>query len=54
MSDMKKETVHEDRESDFRPDYWENSDYAIPDESDLNPLTREERRRAKREQERKI
>lgn len=53
MPDMKKETAHDNRDNDFRPNYWANSDYAIPDESDLNPPTREEIRRAKREQERK-
>lgn len=26
------------------PDYWGDPDYNIPDECDLNPLTRKERR----------
>jgi hypothetical protein len=35
-----------------RPSYWEDPDYDIPDESDLNPLTlREKIRRQQREQE---
>lgn len=29
---------------DYKPNYWEDPDYAIPDESDLNPILRKERK----------
>lgn len=30
-------------DQDFRPDYWADPDYAIPDESDLNPVNKPRR-----------
>jgi len=30
-------------DQEFRPDYWADPDYAIPDESDLNPVNKPRR-----------
>lgn len=35
---MSNNETYDDQE--FRPNYWADPDYAIPDESDLNPLNR--------------
>ena len=31
-------------DQEFRPDYWADPDYAIPDESELNPMNNPRRK----------
>lgn len=31
---------------DYKPNFWEDPDYAIPDESDLNPVLRQEQEKS--------
>ena len=40
MRQVRNRKTIRDLEDGFRPDYWADPDYNIPDESDLNPYTR--------------
>ena len=40
MRQVRNRKTIRDFEDGFRPDYWADPDYNIPDESDLNPYSR--------------